>query len=230
MRKRGQITNAIVDSMRQATHALVHSIDGDRVNLQFGDMPTLIRNVEVIGTASLLHPGEKVDIIWRDGRPVVLAYRTLEASAKTFEVAAVKSDPNSMIPRTVAFFGHEMMGASHTRAAESGMLYTLNVRSPNTNGISWYKDFLLQAGTYRIRHLACRAVTRGRTQMYLDDVYLGIFDWYAASTTWNVYWTQNNIVVPYSGEHRLRLTTHGKNASASEYTMQVTRIALVRTD
>jgi hypothetical protein len=67
--------------LRQTTTAVIHSVDGEQVNLQFGDMPALIRNVEVIGAASLLQSGEAVDILWRDGRPVVLAYRALGQSA-----------------------------------------------------------------------------------------------------------------------------------------------------
>jgi hypothetical protein len=43
-------------------------------------MPTLIRNVEVLGTPALLQSGDVVDIIWREGRPVVIAYKTMTQS------------------------------------------------------------------------------------------------------------------------------------------------------
>jgi hypothetical protein len=75
MRKQGRITNAVIEELRKTNKAVVYSIDADRVNLQFADMPNLIHDVEVIGEASLLRTGETVDIIWRDGRPVVIAFR-----------------------------------------------------------------------------------------------------------------------------------------------------------
>ncbi len=53
--------------------AYIHAIDGGRVDIRIGSSPNAIRNVEVIGDADALKPGQEVSVIWKEGRPVVLS-------------------------------------------------------------------------------------------------------------------------------------------------------------
>ena len=53
--------------------AYIHAVDGGRVDIRIGSSPNAIRNVEVIGDANALRPGQEVSISWKRGRPVVLS-------------------------------------------------------------------------------------------------------------------------------------------------------------
>ncbi len=53
--------------------AYIHAIDGGRVDIRIGSSPNAIRNVEVIGDADALRPGQEVSISWKRGRPIVLS-------------------------------------------------------------------------------------------------------------------------------------------------------------
>ena len=54
------------------SHAKIHAIDGDRVDLRLAGSPAILRNVEVIGAIGTTSVGSTVPIRWRNGRPIVM--------------------------------------------------------------------------------------------------------------------------------------------------------------
>jgi hypothetical protein len=169
MKKQGRITEAVKTALRQTTTAVVHSVDGDQVNLQFGDMPALIRNVEVIGAASLLQSGEAVDILWRDGRPVVLAYRTLEQGTAETVVLSENAAAEQPVVEVFATRAGNQSIATGTWAAVNWN--NILVDTHNMAGISQVTCKV--AGLYIVEtciEFAANASGARGIQMYLNDV------------------------------------------------------------
>jgi hypothetical protein len=57
------------DEIYRPTRAFVHSIDGDRIDIQFPGSPGVIRHVEVIGNVEHVRRGQSVALRWEHDRP-----------------------------------------------------------------------------------------------------------------------------------------------------------------
>jgi len=79
--------NSVSGITNRPTKATVISKDLTGVNLQFGQQPSLIRNVEVIGGIDSVAVGDEVTLIYKDDRPVVISS---EASGVVSEETLVK--------------------------------------------------------------------------------------------------------------------------------------------
>jgi len=67
-----KVSKLLFDSVSQPNRAIVHSVDGNRINIQVRGSPTLIRNVPVSGDVSLITSSSEVQLKWEGGFPVAL--------------------------------------------------------------------------------------------------------------------------------------------------------------
>lgn len=94
----------IEELLDQMTHfrpnkAIVHTIEDNVVNLSLGGFPSLIKSVRVIGDIKTLAPGDSVDILWDQNRPVVLL-GGVAGTASTGTAAASVSVDNKTLERS----------------------------------------------------------------------------------------------------------------------------------
>lgn len=88
---------------------------------------------------------------------------------------------------------------------------------------------MLQSGTYQLMLIGVENTDSPIIDVSLDGVVIATYDQYNAALTWNVVEFTNDVVVSDSGQHLLRVTIDGKNASSSAYTARISYLQLIRT-
>ena len=99
------------------------------------------------------------------------------------------------------------------------------------NGDSWGWNVYLAEGTYSFLVLGASATSAGKVDWYLDgSTFTTGQDWYTTALTYNVTKTTTNVTVTGSGVHTLKSVINGKNASSSNYYLNMTYLELWTTD
>jgi hypothetical protein len=90
------------------------------------------------------------------------------------------------------------------------------------NGDSFTQSFMLKPGTYKLKILGKTSSDSGKVDWSIDGApIVSGQDWYTASTQQNVIMVVN-VEVTGEGQHVLRGTINGKNASSSGYGLYLT--------
>jgi len=103
-----------------------------------------------------------------------------------------------------------------------------NHQSPAADGDEFRNYAFLAAGTYDLKTLWKTGPTRGKVDFYVDGVVVGTVDGYSASGTNNVVLVISSISIPSNGIHEIRGKTNGKNASATDYRIALTKFWFVK--
>ena len=101
--------------------------------------------------------------------------------------------------------------------------------SSNADGDNFTVKFRLPKGTYTLRFNSVKRSNRGMVQGELDGVDLGTTDLYSASDDYTNVVEITSVSVSTSGEHDLKFSVNGKNASSSAYTIDFNQIEFIRT-
>lgn len=114
-------------------------------------------------------------------------------------------------------------------ALGGGYRLTAGLETSNgSDGKYWEWLFSVDAGTFTLTLLHTKYFEYGRFDVTIDGTSIGTLDLYAASAIYNHVTTFAGIVMS-SGNHRLRFTAAGKNASATSYTFSLNWLSLTRT-
>lgn len=95
------------------------------------------------------------------------------------------------------------------------------------NSIAW--DVTLAAGTYSLRSVGDTAASLGIATITLGAISVGTQDWYSASTTNSVIKDITGITVAATSKYRLTYLMSTKNASSSNYGLNLSVAHLLRT-
>ena len=237
MKKQGRITKAVTKSLWSYNKATVYSIDGDRVNLQIGGMPNLLKHVEVSGEAGMLTPGQEVAITWRDNRPVVVSgagnagyvippHDHLSDSAGGLLTGYT---PSTDCPAgaSLLFSGAKSNYAVGSTVNGTQIMGIWWEHDANTYQDAWWElSCYLAPGAYTLTVTGVKYSGHGKTDVYVDGVSVAAgWDWYASAYTYN-HAKSCAITIDRPGLHRFRLASNGKNASSSGYKLRFTLLEL----
>jgi len=144
----------------------------------------------------------------------------------TGTVTAVIGNPT--IPNVATMWGDEVItSVTITRNAVSTtysycyLMYAAAANAADGDEYTW--RFNLSAGSYTINLLGGVNTNAGKLDAYVDDVLVGSGqDWYAAGAA--ALKSFSSCIVPYSGNHVLKLKVNGKNASSADYCVRLTKI------
>lgn len=89
----------------------------------------------------------------------------------------------------------------------------------------------LKSGTYSWKASYAKYKTMGKFDLYVDGIKVTTtpFDMYASTSSYNNEWIQDGITVAYNGVHEFKIVANGKNASSSDYTIQMSAVLVYRT-
>lgn len=114
-----------------------------------------------------------------------------------------------------------------TRTYNSSQIMGFTVSASGTAYGNLYQFYpILEAGTYTLEELGVKSSGRGQSQLYVDGVSYGVFDWYNATTTYNVVRTVTGIVLSYSGVHTITFKCVDAN---SRYVISGTSVSMFKT-
>lgn len=100
--------------------------------------------------------------------------------------------------------------------------------SADAGYVEW--QVVTAAGTYTLICLFAKAAGCGMFQMSIDGVDVGaLTDGYAAGTSWNNVYTATGLTLTEGDAHTVRMTSNGKNVSASAYNLYPQWFSLERT-
>lgn len=131
------------------------------------------------------------------------------------------------LPTRFAFFWDEVTtSVTMTKtlgAANQYYAFTVGPTAANANdGDEYTMAFTIAAGTYHITTLGVKRNNFGKLDWYLDGVAIVTGqDWYSAGG-YNQEQTISNIVMS-AGRHVLKMKINGKNASSSDYALEMTK-------
>lgn len=92
------------------------------------------------------------------------------------------------------------------------------------NGDAFTQSFFLRAGSYVLSALGLTGAGGGLLDWYIDgSLVLSGWDYYSASSTWNVIKT-GNVTIVGDGYHTLRGVVNGKNASSSNFAINLQKM------
>jgi hypothetical protein len=124
----------------------------------------------------------------------------------------------------------QVNGTWNTVANQVDQPYNFLTRNITSNlNDSMAANIFLTSGTYDVKLLYDKGVSRGIIQVSIGDVIAGNVDMYNAANTYNHWSTFSNVVIGESNEHTVKLEVIGKNASSSDYWAQVTCLTLRKT-
>lgn len=107
----------------------------------------------------------------------------------------------------------------------TSQLYSaLHNQNPAADGDAFTQTVVLAEGTYSFYVLGRTGSGLGRLDWYIDDVkVISAQDWYAASITYNVIQSANNIGIAEGGRHVLKGVVNGKHVSSAGYAIYLTK-------
>jgi hypothetical protein len=100
--------------------------------------------------------------------------------------------------------------------------------SGSVNGSIWRAYAPLAAGTYEMRMLGVGATSRGKTDLLINGVSAGNYDWYRSSTVFNLLWSLS-VSIPSSKNHLIEIQINGKHASSTNYSLGFMQMSFSRT-
>ncbi len=123
-----------------------------------------------------------------------------------------------------------LQGSPLTRTASTAQKYEVySAQNPAALGDRFCNAFWLRAGLYTFNVLGISGPSAGIVQWAIDDqTVVAAQDWYGATTTYNVI-RSSPLVIRTSGPHILRGQVIGRNASASDYALYLTKLYFVPT-
>lgn len=93
--------------------------------------------------------------------------------------------------------------------------------------MEWFVN--LAAGTYTLTHIYNQSTDRGIVRWSLDGTSVGTVDCYGAVATFNTVGSITGITVAADGNYTLKGAIDGKNASSSDFFLDVQSVTLTRT-
>jgi hypothetical protein len=113
------------------------------------------------------------------------------------------------------------VGNALTTGSVTGFWGRIWYQNTPANGDTFTHSFMLKAGTYTLYVQGKTATNCGLIDWYIDDTkVVSLQDWYGSSTD-EVVKTAASLTVTGDGRHVLKGVINGKNASASDYYMQL---------
>lgn len=124
---------------------------------------------------------------------------------------------------------HTTVAGTWTATRNTSALYNGSLNNTTTadgDEVRW--PVTLQKGTYTLYVLGYTNTTAGIADYYIDGVEVGSLDWYGGSST-DVLKSVTGIVVDNPGTVFFNVKIDGKNASSTDYILDMQQIMLVRT-
>ena len=123
-------------------------------------------------------------------------------------------------------------GVTYARAQNSNYLSggaATHVTAGDADDGDWVEwDVLVDSGTYTVTMVYGSAPNRGIHDVKVDGTSLGTVDGYTAGTIRNNVASFTGVALA-AGHHTIRVAINGKNASSSDYLLDVQVITLTRT-
>lgn len=149
---------------------------------------------------------------------------------------------NGLYPTEVNLWGYDVTTLNSASAAvttyysvDTGQYFNQYTGISNANANDgdkyiWY-NWLAKAGTYTLTFLGTSGTSRGKFDIYIDDVLVSAssIDTYTSGSVNNKVLTSASLDIAYNGIHTLELRVNGKHASSSDYSIFMTKINLKRT-
>lgn len=104
-----------------------------------------------------------------------------------------------------------------------------NTTANAADGDEYYFYPLLEAGTYEILIVGTKYTYYGISDLYVNGIEEGSFDWYASSQANNVEFLTTGITISTSGRQEIKIKVDGKNASSSDYVLGIGMVFIRRT-
>jgi hypothetical protein len=123
-------------------------------------------------------------------------------------------------------------GNSLTQALDASQRYGTRVhQNPPADNDAFTQSFVLKAGTYTFHVLGITQSNCGKIDWTIDGTAIASGqDWYSSSTTYNVVKSVTGVVISGNGRHVLKGRVNGRNASATDYHIRLTKMWLEPAD
>ena len=100
---------------------------------------------------------------------------------------------------------------------------------PPADGDQINYSALMKAGTYSLKLIHAKGAAFGIWKLLIDDVEKATIDGYKSSTGYNYVTIVSDIVISTTSIKEISLKVDGKNASSSDYYMNISRILFQKT-
>jgi hypothetical protein len=160
----------------------------------------------------------------------VWAHLQKQITALEQDVAVIKSKvgATSLPTRWTGFHpdSNVTVGAALANTLLSSMYMGMYAQqTPGASGDTFTNGFNLKSGTYTLRVYGLQDTNCGILYLYIDNVYAGAQDWYAASAATT--YRDTTVEVESDGQHSLRGLVYLKNFSSSGYAMKLSAFTFI---
>jgi hypothetical protein len=146
-------------------------------------------------------------------------------------VWTLEGDTSSVMPKRATLWHETSLvtaGNAITSPIDCLQRYcTYSYQSAAADGDTFTQGFVLAAGTYTFRVLGSTYTLDAKIDWYIDNVAFATGqDWYTSTLDYNVVKTVSSVVIT-AGYHTLKGVVNGRNASAADYRIVITRMDFI---